>query len=396
MNKIIELQEKRAKIWKQVKDFLDERQAKSDILSAEDNATYERMEKDVVDLGKEIDRLNKQAAIDNELNQPTTNAIVGAPTLGKESGAKDQYDQSFWNMMRGNVSANVMNALKEGSDSDGGYLVPDEFENQLIQKLHQENVLRSISHVIQTSSGDHKIPVVASEGTASWLDEEAAYTESNSSFGQVTLGAHKLGTLIKVSDELLNDSAFDLTNYISTEFARRLGDSEEEAFLTGNGTGRPTGILNDSNGAKDGVTAADADAITFDELIDLFYSLKEPYRKNAVFLMNDSTVKAVRKLKDQNGQYIWQPSVQLGTPDMILNRPVFTSQYMPTLSAGNKIALFGDFSYYWIADRQGRTFKRLNELYAVNGQVGFLGSQRVDAKTILPEALTTLKMGAGK
>ncbi|MGY0270946.1 phage major capsid protein [Limosilactobacillus fermentum] len=396
MNKIIELQEKRAKIWKQAKDFLDERQAKSDILSAEDNATYERMEKDVVDLGKEIDRLNKQAAIDNELNQPTTNAIVGAPTLGKESGAKDQYDQSFWNMMRGNVSANVMNALKEGSDSDGGYLVPDEFENQLIQKLHQENVLRSISHVIQTSSGDHKIPVVASEGTASWLDEEAAYTESNSSFGQVTLGAHKLGTLIKVSDELLNDSAFDLTSYISTEFARRLGDSEEEAFLTGNGTGRPTGILNDSNGAKDGVTAAAADAITFDELIDLFYSLKEPYRKNAVFLMNDSTVKAVRKLKDQNGQYIWQPSVQLGTPDMILNRPVFTSQYMPTLSAGNKIALFGDFSYYWIADRQGRTFKRLNELYAVNGQVGFLGSQRVDAKTILPEALTTLKMGAGK
>ena len=396
MNKIIELQEKRAKIWKQEKDFLDERQAKSDILSAEDNATYERMEKDVVNLGKEIDRLNKQAAIDNELNQPTTNAIVGAPTLGKESGAKDQYNQSFWNMMRGHVSANVMNALKEGSDSDGGYLVPDEFENQLIQKLHQENVLRSISHVIQTSSGDHKIPVVASEGTASWLDEEAAYTESNSSFGQVTLGAHKLGTLIKVSDELLNDSAFDLTNYISTEFARRLGDAEEEAFLTGNGTGRPTGILNDSNGAKDGVTAAAADAITFDELIDLFYSLKEPYRKNAVFLMNDSTVKAVRKLKDQNGQYIWQPSVQLGAPDMILNRPVYTSQYMPTLSAGNKIALFGDFSYYWIADRQGRTFKRLNELYAVNGQVGFLGSQRVDAKTILPEALTTLKMGAGK
>lgn len=396
MNKIIELQEKRAKIWKQAKDFLDEHQAKSDILSAEDNATYERMEKDVVNLGKEIDRLNKQAAIDNELNQPTTNAIVGAPTLGKKSGAKDQYNQSFWNMMRGHVSANVMNALKEGSDSDGGYLVPDEFENQLIQKLHQENVLRSISHVIQTSSGDHKIPVVASEGTASWLDEEAAYTESNSSFGQVTLGAHKLGTLIKVSDELLNDSAFDLTNYISTEFARRLGDAEEEAFLTGNGTGRPTGILNDSNGAKDGVTAAAADAITFDELIDLFYSLKEPYRKNAVFLMNDSTVKAVRKLKDQNGQYIWQPSVQLGAPDMILNRPVYTSQYMPTLSAGNKIALFGDFSYYWIADRQGRTFKRLNELYAVNGQVGFLGSQRVDAKTILPEALTTLKMGTGK
>ncbi len=396
MNKIIELQEKRAKVWKQAKDFLDEKQAKSDILSAEDNAQYERMEKEVVALGKEIDRLTKQAAIDNELNQPTTNAIVNTPTLGEVPNTKDQYNQSFWNMMRGNVSANVMNALKEGSDADGGYLVPDEFEKQLVQKLHQENVLRSISHVIQTSSGDHKIPVVASEGTAAWLDEEAAYTESNSTFSQVTLGAHKLGTLIKVSEELLNDSAFDLTNYISSEFARRLGDAEEEAFLTGNGTGRPTGILNDTNGAKDGITTASATAITFDELIDLYYSLKEPYRKNAVFLMNDDTVKAIRKLKDKNDQYIWQPSVQAGAPDMILNCPVYTSQYMPNLTNGNKAVLFGDFSYYWIADRQGRTFKRLNELYAVNGQVGFLGSQRVDAKTILPEALTTLKMGAGK
>lgn len=396
MNKIIELQEKRAKVWKQAKDFLDEKQAKSDILSAEDNTQYERMEKEVVALGKEIDRLTKQAAIDNELNQPTTNAIVNTPTLGKVPNTKDQYNQSFWNMMLGNVSANVMNALKEGSDADGGYLVPDEFEKQLVQKLHQENILRSISHVIQTSSGDHKIPVVASEGTAAWLDEEAAYTESNSTFSQVTLGAHKLGTLIKVSEELLNDSAFDLTNYISSEFARRLGDAEEEAFLTGNGTGRPTGILNDTNGAKDGITTTSATAITFDELIDLYYSLKEPYRKNAVFLMNDDTVKAIRKLKDKNDQYIWQPSIQAGTPDMILNCPVYTSQYMPTLTTGNKSVLFGDFSYYWIADRQGRTFKRLNELYAVNGQVGFLGSQRVDAKTILPEALTTLKMGAGK
>lgn len=396
MNKIIELQEKRAKVWKQAKDFLDEKQTKSDILSAEDNAQYERMEKEVVALGKEIDRLTKQATIDNELNQPTTNAIVNTPTLGKVPNTKDQYNQSFWNMMRGNISANVMNALKEGSDADGGYLVPDEFEKQLVQKLHQENVLRSISHVIQTSSGDHKIPVVASEGTAAWLDEEAAYTESNATFRQVTLGAHKLGTLIKVSEELLNDSAFDLTNYISSEFARRLGDAEEEAFLTGNGTGRPTGILNDTNGAKDGITTASATAITFDELIDLYYSLKEPYRKNAVFLMNDDTVKAIRKLKDKNNQYIWQPSIQAGTPDMILNCPVYTSQYMPNLTTGNKVVLFGDFSYYWIADRQGRTFKRLNELYAVNGQVGFLGSQRVDAKTILPEALTTLKMGAGK
>lgn len=110
--------------------------------------------------------------------------------------------------------------------------------------------------------------------------------------------------------------------------------------------------------------------------------------------MNEKTLKEVRKLKDTNGQYIWQPSVSAGEPDKILNRPVYTSSFMPEIKASNKTVLFGDFSFYWIADRQGRSFKRLNELYATNGQVGFLGSQRVDAKLILPEAIKVIKQGA--
>lgn len=388
MNKIQELQAKRARIWQQAKDFLDEKQKHSDVLSAEDNATYERMEQDVVNLGHEIDRLHKQAEIEAQLKKPTSNPIITNPHQGQTSN----YAQDFWNLMRGQAPAT--NALKTGSDPDGGYLVPDEFEKQLIQKLQEANIMRSISHVIQTNNGEHKIPVVTSEGTAAWLDEEAAYTESNTQFSQVSLSAHKLGTLIKVSEELLNDSAFDLMSYLSGEFGRRLGNAEEKAFLTGTGTNQPTGILNDTNGASAGSTAAKADVLTFDDLIDLFYSLKTPYRQNAVFLMSDDTVKNIRKLKDKNDQYIWQPSTQAGQPDRILNRPVYTSPYMPTLAASAKPILFGDFNYYWIADRQGRTFKRLNELYAVNGQVGFLGSQRVDAKLILPEAVKTLSMAA--
>lgn len=388
MNKIQELQAKRARIWQQAKDFLDEKQKHSDVLSTEDNATYERMEQDVVNLGHEIDRLHKQAEIEAQLKKPTSNPIITNPHQGQTSN----YAQDFWNLMRGQAPAT--NALKTGSDPDGGYLVPDEFEKQLIQKLQEANIMRSISHIIQTNNGEHKIPVVASEGTAAWLDEEAAYTESNTQFSQVSLSAHKLGTLIKVSEELLNDSAFDLMSYLSGEFGRRLGNAEEKAFLTGTGTNQPTGILNDTNGASAGSTAAKADVLTFDDLIDLFYSLKTPYRQNAVFLMSDDTVKNIRKLKDKNDQYIWQPSTQAGQPDRILNRPVYTSPYMPTLAASAKPILFGDFNYYWIADRQGRTFKRLNELYAVNGQVGFLGSQRVDAKLILPEAVKTLSMAA--
>ncbi|QOV18195.1 phage major capsid protein [Blautia liquoris] len=396
MNKILNLQEKRACIWEQAKNFLDEKQRENDILSSEDTATYEQMENDVIALGKEIDRLKNQAAIDLELNQPTSNAITMNPKDGKnkkDSRFQDGYTTAFWNVMKGKNRPELLNTLKEGTDPEGGFLVPDEYERTLIQMLSEENVLRSISKVIQTASGDHKIPVVAGEGTASWMEEEAAYEESNTTFGQVSIGAHKLGTLIKVSDELLNDSAFDLESYIAQEFARRIGNAEEEAFLVGTGTDRPTGILNDTNGASDGVTAASDTKLAFDDLMDLYYSLKQPYRKGSVFLMNESTVKAIRKLKDNNGQYIWQPSVSADVPDKILNCPVVTSRYMPEIAADAKSILFGDFSYYWIADRQGRTFKRLNELYAVNGQVGFLASQRVDAKVVLPEAIKVLKLG---
>jgi HK97 family phage major capsid protein len=181
---------------------------------------------------------------------------------------------------------------------------------------------------------------------------------------------------------------------VAKEFARRIGSAEEEAFFTGNGTGRPTGILHATGGAETGVTAGSATTISFDEVMDLFYSLRAPYRRNAVFMMNDTTVKALQKLKNGEGNYIWQPSVTAGTPDTILNRPVYTSSFMPTLAAAAKPIVFGDLGYYWVADREGRTFQRLNELYAPTGQVGFLASQRVDGKLILREAVKCLSMKA--
>lgn len=166
---------------------------------------------------------------------------------------------------------------------------------------------------------------------------------------------------------------------------------EEEEFFVGDGAGKPVGIFNATGGGEVGVTTTTAN-ITFDDVMDLFYSLKAPYRKKAKWILNDSTVKALRKLKDSNGNYIWQPSVSVGVPDMILNRPYYTSTFAPEVAAGATPLAFGDFSYYWIADREGRSFKRLNELYATTGQVGFLASQRVDGKLILPEAVKLLSM----
>ena len=403
MSKILELREKRAKAWDAAKQFLDAKRGADGMLSEEDTATYDKMEQDVMNLGKEIERLERQAAIDAELSKATSTPLTGKPgaKMGKDETEKtgrasDEYKGSFWNAMRVKAPMpSVLNALQEGTDSEGGYLVPDEFERTLVEALEEENVFRTLAHVIRTSSGDRKIPVVASKGSASWVDEEGAYQESDDAFSQVSIGAYKLGTMIKVSEELLADSVFDLEAYISKEFARRIGAREEESFFNGDGKGKPLGILAAAGGAEVGVTAASATAITADEVIDLFYSLKAPYRKNAVWLLNDATVKQIRKLKDSTGQYLWQPSLVAGTPDTILGRPVKTSAFMPTAAAGAKTIAFGDFKYYWIADRQGRTFKKLSELFAATGQVGFMGTQRVDGKLILPEAIKVLQQKSG-
>ena len=399
MNQILALREKRAKAWDAAKAFLDSKRGGDGLLPAEDVAVYEKMEADVVAMGREIDRLERQAAIDRELSLPTSTPLTGKPgtpdTLEKRGRATDEYAKSFWKVMRDkSVHHEVYNALQIGTDSEGGYIVPDEFDRTLVEALEEQNIFRQLATVIATSSGDRKIPVVATKGTAAWIDEEAAIPESDDSFSQVSIGAYKLGTMLKVSDELLNDNVFNLQAYISREFARRIGAKEEEAFFVGDGTGKPTGVLAATGGAELGTTAAAAATITADEVIDLFYSLKAPYRRKAVFIMNDATVKILRKLKDSTGNYLWQAALTAATPDTILNRPVYTSAYAPVAAANAKAVIFGDMSFYWVADRQGRSFRRLNELFAATGQIGFIGTQRVDGKLILPEAVKFLKMKA--
>lgn len=394
MSKILELREKRAKAWETAKAFLDSKRGENGLLSAEDTAAYDKMEADVVALGREVERLERQALIDAEMSKPTNTPITNKPA--GESGetktgrATSEYRSAFWNAMRGKSDTVIQNALQIGTDSKGGFLAPEEFERTLTEALEEENIIRRIANII-TSTNDQKIPIVATKGTASWVDEEGTIPDSDDTFGQVTLSAYKAATTIKVSSELLQDSAFDMETYIARGFARRIGNCEEEAFVTGNGTGKPTGIIAASGGGQVGVTTAAAATITLDEILDLYYSLKSPYRRKASFLMNDGTVKAIRKLKDTTGQYLWAPSIQQNTPDTILARPIYTSSYMPAVAAGNKTIVFGDFEYYWVADRQGRTFKRLDELYAKNDQVGFLGTQRVDGKVILPEAIKILQ-----
>ena len=398
MNQILKLREERANTWEMAKAFLESHRDKDGMVSAEDSAVYDRMEEKVVALGKEIERLERQRNIDDEMNKTIDTALKGNPGAGlikpdeKKGRASDAYTKAFWQAFRGKGNIQeVKDTLTIGSDPEGGYLVPDEYEHTLVAALQEENFFRGLAHTIRTSSGDHTIPVVASHGEAAWMEEGSAYPESDDTFSQVNLGAHKLGTAIRVSEELMNDSVFVLESYITQEFARRIGTKEEEAFLVGDGNHKPLGVF---QGAEVGVTAAKT-AITFDDMMDLYHSLRTPYRRNASWILNDSTVKAIRKLKDNNGNYIWQPSVQVGQPDRILSLPYRTSSFVPELAAGNKVIALGDYSYYWIADRQGRKFKRLSELYAANGQIGFLASERVDGRLILPETVKVLAIQAG-
>ena len=389
---IVEMREKRTKLWATMEGFLDTHRNDMGVLSTEDDAVYANMEKEFEALSNEIRRQERRDAHEAELskpiNRPITEKPAAAPKADGVGRASNAYKEDFGLHLRG--KALVHNVLSTTPDEDGGFLVPLEFERDIVKALDEENIIRRLAKVV-TTYHERKIPVALGHSVAQWTTENSAYTESNPTFGQKQIDAYKLTDLCRVSVELLKDSTFDIEAYLRQEFARAFGIAEEEAFCVGNGTTQPTGIFTE-NGGTVGVTAASATAITVDEIISLVHALKAPYRKNAKFLMNDATVALLRKLKDQNGQYLWQPSVQAGVPDRLLGYEIYTSPYVPVAQAGALVIAFGDFKNYWIGDRAGRTVQRLNELYATNGQIGYVATERVDGKVILPEAIQLLQM----
>ena len=385
---ILELREKRNTAWNAAKAFLDSHRTENGTLTAEDDAAYSKMEQHIADLGKEISRLERQEAMEAELSKPVNTPLTSKPATGKQkeekSGrASDAYKSGMLTALRTNFRK-VSDVLQEGVDADGGYLVPEEYDHRLIKTLKDGNIMRHLGHII-TTSGEHKINIAATEPAAAWIEEGGALQFSDASFAQILLDAHKLHVAIKVTEELLYDNAFNLENYIIEEFGKALSNAEEDAFLNGTGVGQPLGLFAATGGGQ--VAGTLTAALKADDLFDLVYALKRPYRKNAAFIMNDRTIALVRKFEDSNGAYIWQPSYQAGEPDKILGYNVYTSEYAPE----DAIA-FGDYSYYNIGDRGTRSFKQLTELFAGNGMIGFVAKERVDGKLILPEAVQILKL----
>lgn len=392
MDKILEMRDKRAKLWNDAKAFLDSHTDGDGKLSAEDAAAYEKMEADVVEMKKAIDRLERQAAIDRELDKPTSKPIVNEPQKAKPMGgfrATDEYKQDMLTAMRTRFR-DISNVLQEGNDQQGGYLVPVEYDKRLVDVLNEENIMRSLATKI-TTSGEHKINIAATKPAAAWIEEGGALSFGDATFDQIMMDAYKLHVAIKVTEELLYDAAFNLEGYIIDNFGKVLANAEEDAFLNGDGKGKPMGIFDTKQGGQYGTTTSAA-SIGADDIINLVYNLKRPYRKNAAFITNDKTLAALRKLKDNNGVYLWQPALTAGEPDRLFGYAIHTSQFAPEATAGKAAMAFGDFSYYNIGDRGSRSMQELKELFAGNGMVGYVMKERVDGRLILPEAVQILKM----
>lgn len=386
---IMELREKRNKALDAAKAFLESHRTDKGVLSVEDDATYTKMEADIDALTNEIHRLERQEQREAEMNMPINTPLTSKPSGNvahdKKTGrASDDYKEGMLTALRTNFRQ-VSNVLQEGVDADGGYLVPEEYDSRLIRVLEGENIMRKLGHKI-TTSGDHKINIASTEPAAAWIEEGGALQFSDAKFAQILLDAHKLHVAIKVTEELLYDNAFNLENYIIEEFGKALSNAEEDAFLNGTGVGQPLGLFAATGG---GTVYKTVTKLTADDIMNLVYALKRPYRKNSAFIMNDQIIATIRTFKDGNGAYMWQPSYQAGEPDKLLGYPVYTSPFAPEDAIS-----FGDYSYYNIGDRGIRSFKQLTELFAGNGMIGFVAKERVDGKLILPEAVQILKIGS--
>ena len=297
----------------------------------------------------------------------------------------EAYNTAFWEIMHTGMP---QNSLKAGSDGAGGYLVPDTYEEELVRALAERNVIRKIAKTISTTKKLH-IPVAYGTGDATWVIEGQPWSFSEAAFGEVVLDAHKLATSILASDEMLEDGGVDLEKHIRTFFAERIGEAEEEAFIRGNGKGKPLGLIYQ---ASVGAMTEDEGDISLDDMIDLEYSVQRPYRENAVWLMSEDAYGRLRRIRHYDGRPLWNNNLQEGEPQRLFGYPIYVCKAMDKVAPGNIPVMFGDFRHYWIGDRGKRVIKRLVERYADRGQVAFITTERVDARLVLPDSVKMLKV----
>jgi len=370
------LQERRANVWEQAKALLDTAEGEKRDLTAEEEQTYQRLNAD-------IDAIDARAKDMVEAEQRTKDAdeafraLLAKPQTQERKGPESDSELRRWarGEMRGfDVAAPSgvsFRDLVKGTTTAGGNTVPVTFYGQLMAHLIEvSGLMMAGPTVLNTASGETiEMPVTTAHSTATLTPEATALTESDPAFAKRSLGAYKYGVLLQISSELLSDTGVDLEGYLSMQAGRALGNAFGADAVTGNGSSKPTGVMTTATTGKTGATGA-AGAFTADDLIDLYYSVISPYRNSTScgWLMRDATLGAARKLKDLQGQYLWQPSIQEGAPDTLLGKPVHTDPNVAAVALSAKSVAFGDFSQYFVRMAGGVRFERSDD-YAFNSDL---------------------------
>jgi HK97 family phage major capsid protein len=404
------LKEKRAGLFGQMRELTVTAESEERDLTPEEAQTFDRLEGEAEELGTRAARMEKMLGLEGEMPKRKVLQVENPDDPENPGEVREfksytewrqaeeavhrrqddhEYRVALYRYMSGRSGQAEMNhvveerALSKASAAAGGNLVPTSFRNAVIEKVVEFGVMRELATIITTDSGEEiKVPTETTAGVATWTAENAAFGESDDAFGQTALNAYKATRLSKVSDELLLDAFYDLEAHLVKSFGRAFGILFNTGYVVGDGTGKATGITTQTTAGKVGTTGQTL-TVTADDLMDLFHSVLSPYRRNGSWLLNDGSIKVVRKLKtgvSGDNTYLWQPGLAAGQPDTLLGRPVFGDPDVPVMAANAKSILFGDFSAYTIRDAAGLALQRLNELYSANGQVGFRGFLRTDGK----------------
>ncbi len=353
----------------------------------------------------------KLARIDkklDELSHKTMRPRLSGKAAAPESGL--QHKAAFEGYVRSGDARSLValegKALSAGTGSDGGYLVPPETEAAVNRALKAISPIRAIASVRQVSGNVYKKPFAVTGASTGWVGETAARPETNTpTLAELAFPTMELYAMPAATQTLLDDSAVDIDEWIAEEVRLAFAEQEGQAFVTGDGVNKPKGFLaypTVDNGSwvhgqigfiPTGAAGAFPASNPSDKLIDLIYSVKAGYRANGSFLMNRSTQSAVRKMKDADGQYLWQPSIQPGQYSTLMGFQVVESEDMPDIAADSLSVAFGDFERgYLVVDRVGISV--LRDPYSSKPYVLFYTTKRVGGGVQDFEAIKLLKFAA--
>lgn len=407
MSEIVKrLRERRLNVWNEAKGIADSAADENRNFSAEEQGKWDA-------LNGELDQLDTRikSALDTEQRaKDQDDAFNRLEAKPQERGGAPQtgFANELRSMLLGSPNAPrsmeikpaspllELRALSKLTTGAGGNTVPTSFYDQLVAHLIEvSGVLQTNPTVLNTSSGENlQIPKTTSHSTAASAAEAATLPSSDPAFGLVTLGAYKFGWTGRVSSELVKDTGVDLEGYLAMQAGRALGNKFGSDLVTGTGTSQPTGFMTSATIGVTGTTTGQSGAPQYVDLVDLMYSVIAPYRmsRSCYWIMRDATVGGLRKLRDTTGQPIWQPSMQLGAPDLLLGKPIVTDPFMPAVATGAQSVAFGDFSQYFVRMAGGIRFERSDDFLFDSDMIAYRAILRGDGALIdLTGCLKTYK-----